>query len=178
MLIAGIVVTIAFLLTALTLTQVSSLQREAAAEKPTPLSAEWRFLRDRLATNLQAAVTADMNNVTFNGTTFPTIAATFRNIEAEKGYDTVIRLAGHWAATNKTEDSIVAAGAYGNWSYDGAAHYTWAYDGINDGILWQQPCPDSSAPAAGCITGVMAFVHITQGQSTMEEVILFPVNQG
>lgn len=179
MLVAGIVITIAFILTALTLSQLSSLERISAAEKPAPIGDEWRFLHDRLATNLQTAISSDMTNATLTTTTFPAIAATFRNIEAEKGYDVVIRLAGATTGTyNHTEASLVTNGNYHAGSDDGTYTMTNAYDGVDDGILWQKPCRDPSAPSTGCIGGVYVYVHMTDATSTMEESIFYAVNSG
>lgn len=175
MLLAGIVITIAFLLTSLTLSQVSSLERQAAAEKTTPLAAEWRFLHERLQTNLESAVPPDLALSTFKSTTFPIIASTFRNIEAEKGYDATLRLADSLAAYNMTETSLVSGGSYAAWSADGEFHFTAAYDGTSDGVLWYSTCPDTTH-VGGCIAGVLMFVEMTDATSTMSEVILFPVN--
>ena len=180
MLLAGIVITIAFLLTSLTLSQVSSLERQAAAEKSTPLAAEWRFLHERLATNLESAVTPDLPLSTFKSATFPTVAATFRNIEAEKGYDATIRLASDAALYAKGELTITTADgagvrSYSAWSSDGEYNFTAVYDGTEDGVLWHASCPDGSGVA--CIAGVLVFMEMTDGTSTMSEVVLFSVNR-
>lgn len=187
MLIAGIVITIAFLMTALTLSEVSSLEKQAAGQKTSNIEAEWRFLHDRVATNLRSAVTPELTNDTLNATTFPAVVATFRGIEAEKGYDTIIRLAGD-GPYNKTEFDLInqTMRTYDVNASDGTHYFNQApdfynladrHDGHNDGILWQKPCPDSSGPAAGCIGGLLVFLHMTDSTSTMDEVVLFAVNQ-
>jgi hypothetical protein len=175
MLLAGIVITIAFLLTSLTLSQVSSLERQAAAEKATPLAAEWRFLHDRLQTNLESAVPPDLSLSSFKSTTFPIIASTFRNIEAEKGYDATLRLADSLSRYNKSETSLVSGASYSAWAADGSYRFTGAYDGTSDGVLWYATCPDTTH-VGGCIVGVLMFVEMTDATGTMSEVILFPVN--
>ena len=177
MLLAGIVVTIAFILTSLTLSQVSSLERQSAAEQRDTIAEEWRFLHARLASNLEVAVTTDTTNDTFLSVSLPTIVATFRGLEAEKGYDAVIRLAGDGTMVNKTERSLVASGSYAAWDAQGLHHFNDPWDQVADGILWEQPCPDDEAPPAGCIAGILLFVHLTDGATTMEEVILFHVNR-
>lgn len=179
MLLAGVVLTISFILTALTLSQVASLEREAAADAPSPLVAEWRFLHERLATNLVTAVGPDTDNTTFQDTILPTIAATFRSVEAEKGYDLVIRAAGGDAfLANGNEASLVSGSSYAATTYDEEVTFAHGVDDVlTDGTLWQQPCPDTSAPAAGCIVGVYLFVRISDGETSLEESILFATNQ-
>ena len=178
MLVSGIVITLAFIMTALTLSQLSTLERQAASEKPSPIAAEWRFLHDRLSTNLNTAITVDLKNSTFEDTTFPAIAATFRTIEAEKGYDVVIRLAGGGSYNHTEANTLVSGASYDAYTDDTGYRFTAAYDGTNDGILWLQPCRDSTGPAAGCISGVYVFVHMSDESSAMEESILFDVNRG
>lgn len=180
MLLAGIVITIAFLLTALTLSQVSSLEREAAGERATPLASEWRFLHSRVATNLESAVPPDLTVATFKSVTFPTIAATFRGIEAEKGYDAVLRLPDSLTRYNLTEQSVVkdVSGtlSYDVWSADGKFHFTAPFDGTYDGVIYYSTCPDTTV-VGGCIAGVLVFLHMTDTASTMSEVVVFSVNR-
>lgn len=180
MLLAGIVITIAFLLTSMTLSQVASLERQAAAEKPAPIAGEWRFLHERVATNLVAAVPADLRLDPFKTVTFPTISATFRNIEAEKGYDAVLRLADSSTKFNKSELDLtyVDGGGvrrYDAWSADGAYRFTGVYDGESDGVIHYSTCPDTEH-VGSCIAGVLVFMHITDGAATLSEVVLFAVN--
>jgi hypothetical protein len=180
MLLAGIILTIAFILTSLTLSQVASLEKEAAQEAPTPIIAEWRFLRDRLASNLQTAITPDTTIETYQVTIIPTIAATFRALAAEKGYDIVLRNAsgGQFAGTGN-EASLISGANYAAWSSNGTVHFTHAAaeDPDNaDGAIWQATCPDSSGPT-GCISGVLLFLRLADGASSMEESILFAVNR-
>lgn len=177
MLVSGIVVTIAFLLTSLTLSQLSGLEREAAAEKPAPVAAEWRFLHQRVSANVQVATTPDLSLNAFNATTFPAVAATFRAIEAEKGYDAVIRLAGAHAGLPRSELDLVSAGKYANWTYDGKVHYAHDYDGVNDGMLWKSPCPDPMAAGPSCIVGVYLYIQLADPTSRMGEFVLVATNQ-
>jgi hypothetical protein len=178
MLLAGIIVTIAFILTALTLAQVSSLEREAAVERPSTISTEWRFLQDRIGANLNTSVPPLELNDTIANITFPAITATFRAAEAEKGYDVTMRLANATSAVNKTEASLVVAGSYDAWTVDGTLHFTQAADDKNDGILWKKPCPDETGSPNGCIAGLLVYLRVTDGISAMEEVLLYGVNRG
>jgi hypothetical protein len=180
MLLAGIVITIAFIMTAMTLAQVSSLEREAATQETAGgISLEWRFIRDRLSSNLNAAATNDMSDSTFVDYTFPSIAETFRSVESEKGYDIVLRLAGASVAVNKTEASIMPVGASPLWSADGKSSIPagTAYDLTNDGLIHYAPCPDPAAGGASCVGAVLVVVHLTDGRSTLEEVMLVGTNR-
>jgi hypothetical protein len=186
MLVSGIVITIAFLVTALTLSQVASIQRQAASDKPTSLADEWRFLHDRLETNLKTAVSPDTTNDTFLNTTFPAVAATFRNIEAEKGYDLVLRVAGNTTTGRGTfnlsenETGLSNGGGfyqYSAWSFDGTVHFTWAADGKDDGLIWDPTCLDATA-SGGCIQGVLVAMHLSDATTSIDEVVLLPVNTG
>lgn len=178
MLLAGIVVTIAFVTTALTLSQVASLERQASSEPSTTLAGEWRFLRDRLAASVATSVTVDLTDDAFNDTTLPAVVATFRGIQAEKGYDVAIRRATTLSLFNKTEASIVSGGNYDAWSVNGK-HANWPKDSDQtDGILWEAPCADGSGPTTGCIGGVLLSIHLADGESSLSEVILIRTNSG
>lgn len=185
MLLSGIVITIAFILTALTLSQVASLERQAAADKPSGIAEEWRFLHERLASNLETAITPDVRRDTFQDTTWPAIVATFRAIEAERGYDAVVRLAGpavgahnEYADLTREKASSPPDREYaGNWSVEGEYRYVKDYDLVNDGLIEENPCPDATV-AGSCIVGVYVFLSLSDGRDRMEEYILFPVNVG
>lgn len=179
LLLAGIVLTIAFILTALTLTQVAALEKEAAQQVGSPIISEWRFLHDRLASNVRTAVTGETTNQSFNDTVLPTLSATFRALAAEKGYDFALRKASDGNFTwNGNEASLVSGASYNAWSDDGATHFTQVKDDqITDGILWQKPCP-VDGPTAGCIGGIYIFVRLADGTTSLEESVLFAVNQG
>jgi hypothetical protein len=178
MLLSGILMTIAFIVTALTLAQVSSLERQAAAETPDTLATEWRFLHDRIPDNLNVSIASDTNNDTFANVTFPAISETFRSVEAAKGYDITMRLAGSNVPTHPSElDLVHSDGKYYGNSTDGRIQYDGIpYDGKDDGLLWQGPCPDGTIP--GCVVGVLVYVHLSDGLSTLEETILVPTNHG
>ena len=180
LMLAGIVLTISFILTALTLSQVAALEKEAAQEAPSPILGEWRFLHDRLTSNVRTAVTPETTNQSFHDAVLPALGATFRALAAEKGYDFVIRKAsdGNYAG-NGNEASLIVAGKYANWSHDGAVNFATVDADLDtaDGIIWQKPCPDSSGPAAGCIGGLYLFLRLADATTTIEESVLFAVNR-
>lgn len=187
MLVAGIVITLAFLLTALTLSQVGGIERQAASDKPTSLAAEWRFLHDRLQTNLATAVAPDTSNDTFINTTWPAVAATFRNIEAEKGYDLVLRLAGNntggvglFNLTENMTGNSTGAGFqnYNATSFDGTVYFGFASDHVDDGVIWSPTCLDTSSGGGWCMQGVLVSMHLADASSSIDEVVLFAVNKG
>ena len=182
MLLAGIVVTIAFVSTALTLSQVSALERQAVTEATSSLAAEWRFIRDRLAASVNASITADMRNDTFLQSTLPAIVATYRGVEAEKGFDVVIRPATSLTQYNKTEASLLnpplTGATYDAYAYDGT-RVAWDKDpDTGDGLLWRAPCLDPAAPSTGCIGAVVLSIQMSDGESTLHEVILVATNLG
>lgn len=182
MMLAGIVLTISFILTALTLSQVASLEREAAAQAPLPVISEWRFLHERLASNLNTAVGPETSLDSLKTVILPTVQATFRSVESEKGYDLILRLAGGSAydASGNEADLIVGAN-YDAWTWTGTTHFTHPTiedPDLTDGILWQDAsCPEPDAPAAGCIGGVYLYVRLTDGTVTLSESILFATNR-
>lgn len=178
MLLSGVVVTIAFILTSLTLAQVSSLERQAATDRAPGLAEEWRFLHAKLGSALRAAIASDTSNDTFVDSSWPAIVATYRNIEAEQGLDLVLRIAGESTLANLSEVRILAANGthYDVVDIEGERDFDFAWDGVDDGLLWQKPCPDTTGPSAGCISGVLVYAYLTDGVSTMEEILLVAVN--
>lgn len=176
MLLAGIVVTIAFVTTALTLSQVSTLERQAATEAASSLASEWRFIRDRLAANLNTSITVELKNDTFNETTLPAIATTFRVAEAEKGFDVVIRRATTTALYGKSEATFVSGPNYNAKPLAGQTLTHTIDADQTDGILWKTSCDDGTAPAIGCIQAVVIFVQISDGVSTLKEILVVRVN--
>lgn len=182
MLLAGIVVTIAFVTTALTLSQVATLERQAVTEATSSLAAEWRFIRDRLAASVNASITPDMRNETFLQVTLPAIVATYRGVEAEKGYDVVIRPATSLTLYNKTEASLlsppVTGASYDAFTFDGK-RVAWDKDpDAGDGLLWRAPCLDPGGPATGCISAVVLSLHMSDDESTLHEVLVVATNTG
>lgn len=179
MLLAGIVLTISFIVTALTLAQVSSLEREAQAQGPQPIIQEWRFLHERLASNVRLGIGYETTQHSFETTVLPAIGATFRSLAAEKGYDLVLRLSGSSFGAKSEHAKLADPGAptfYDAWAADGSAHYEHGLDPTDDGMIWQNPCPAPSV-TGGCLSGVYLYVRLTDGQATMEEHILFSANQ-
>lgn len=181
MLLAGIVITISFILTSLTLAQVSSLERQAVNERKIELAEEWRFLHERLGPNFDVAISPEMSIDTFQNTTFETIQATFRGIEAEKGYDAVMRLVGTSSNLSRNESYLRGddyAGDYEKRDLHDTLDFDWEYDGEDDGIIWKTPCLDPEGPASGCIQGVYVYVRLSDGINSIEEMMLLAVNRG
>lgn len=180
MLLAGIILTIAFVTTALTLSQVTALEREAASDPSPEIAGEWRFIRDRLATNLEISVTPEMTASTLTATTIPGVASTFRTVAAEKGYDFVLRLASDPAYYPKSERDLLDPPGSGP-NYNAlpvkGARLTHVRDASQtDGILWSAAgqCADTSVST--CIQAVLVYVKMSDGTSSMEETLLYRVN--
>ncbi|HWH09424.1 MAG TPA: hypothetical protein VNX21_09510 [Candidatus Thermoplasmatota archaeon] len=180
MLLAGIVVTIAFVTTALTLSQVATLERQAVTQATSSLGAEWRFIRERIAGSINASVAPDTRNETLLTQTLPAIVATYRGVEAEKGYDVVIRPATLPTLYNRTEWSLLnpAGTMYDAYTFDGM-RVNWAADPNKfDGLLWRSPCADPAGPTTGCISGMVLSIQMTDGESTLHEVLVLATNTG
>jgi hypothetical protein len=188
MLLAGILITIAFILTALTLAQVASLERAAAAEPTSSIATEWRFLHDRIPNNVNVSIASDTRNDTFLNVTFPAIAETFRSVEASKGYDVELRLGGNGTSVFANERSFTTGlqGAFKDptYSVDGRVNYgklqmapyngaALPWDNVGDGLIWGA-CPDGTS--GGCAIGVVVYVHLSDGASTIEETMVVPAN--
>lgn len=179
LLLAGIVITIAFVSTALTLSEVASLERQASTESSTSLAAEWRFIRDRLDANLNTSIAVDTEASTYTSVILPSIASAFRTVESEKGFDLVIRPATTTALYGASEASMLnppnTGVIYGATPYKGSA-FTFAKDSDQtDGIIWHSPCDDPSIVGA-CIQGVVVYVKLSDGTAALNEVILYRVN--
>lgn len=174
MILAGIILTLGFIITSLTLAQVSTLEREAAADRPSPLIQEWRFLHERLATNLNVSISEETSIATFKDSTLQRISATFRNVQAEKGYDTVIRLANDTFAKSEHSE-LVVGGNYDAYTMAGTLVSTSPQDTDDDGLIWNDPCP-ISGPPSGCIVGVYLYIKLSDGSASVEETVLFRVN--
>ncbi|HVM45093.1 MAG TPA: hypothetical protein VM582_04080, partial [Candidatus Thermoplasmatota archaeon] len=175
-----------FILTALTLSQVAQLEREASGQRDSPIVAEWRFLHERLDSNLKTAVAPETSRDAFATIILPTVQATFRSVEAEKGYDLTLRLAGpaHFAQWGR-EANLHDGTQYNAWSWDGKvpfSHPTSEDPVLDDGIIWRTSPPSScpgaptSGPNAGCMVGVYLNVRLTDGVNTLQESILFATN--
>lgn len=172
---AGIIITLAFIMTSMTLSQVASLERETAAQRPSPLAGEWRFLHERIGSALDVAVDESTTVGHFEETTMPRIISTFRSVQEEKGYDVIIRLVDGSASFDKSEADLIDGGNYDAWTADGRTHFDHAYDATPDGILVHPTCPlDGGIP---CIVGIYLYIRIQSPDAMIEEYILFAVNQ-
>jgi len=179
LLLAGFVLVLAFVVTALTLSQVADLEKRATEDAGGALVSEYRFMHDRVGGTLQGAVGLSTDNDTLRDI-FASVVATFKNIEHEKGYDVSIVLAGDDAGVSRDEDFFVdlATGRFkaGTESWDGATDYSNVrYDLVNDGILWTK-AGRCSTVANGCVSGVVVRIFLSDGVSTMDESVVYAVN--
>ncbi|MHB8603872.1 MAG: hypothetical protein ACYDCK_01350 [Thermoplasmatota archaeon] len=133
MMLAGIILILAFIVTALTLSQISDLEKQASQEQSSPLLNEYRAVRDKIGSTLADATGTGTDNGTFKST-FKSIVAGLKGVEQAKGYDVVAFLAGSPANAgirlNRTEWSFTDLGKPDN--YTGGA-----------------PTPGSPAPESG-----------------------------
>lgn len=168
LLLSGIILALAFLITALTLNQVANMESQVSREQRAIIIDEFSFLREEINTTLSDLVTSSTSNSTFNDT-FDRMVFSIKSVERGHGYDLVVVKGAPGYATPATEeDNFTAEGKkYKGVSFDGHRNFTGeVYDGVNDGILWYD----------GEIKGVVVYIYISDEVASMEEVLLFPVN--
>jgi hypothetical protein len=176
LLLAGFILVLAFVVTALTLTEVADLEKRVAESPGVQLTSEFRFVREKVGTTLAGALGVASDNTTFDNT-FLSMQSTFKNVEHEKGLDVAITLAGANANAPSPESSFVAAGAYDELrSWDNAIEYDGArYDGTDDGILWTKK-GRCSTTATGCVSGAVIHIFLTDGVTTIRETVVYAIN--
>jgi len=92
--------------------------------------------------------------------------------------DAVLRLAGPGIGA-KSELDFVSGGKYtaSAVTFDGKTPFTDVdYDGANDGVIMTTNCPAN--PGYSCVLGVYYFMHLSNGQDSMDELVLVATNLG
>lgn len=128
LLLAGIILVLAFVTTALTLGQVAEIEKQATNDQQSPILAEYRFIREKAGSTMRDAVTGSTDNATFIAT-FESMAETFKRMAQEKGYDLLVYRAEAGIGLNRTEwsytdfgwpDRMTNSSDIGNWKGLGA----------------------------------------------------------
>lgn len=174
LLLAGIILALAFLATTLTLNELSSIRADVAAEQDAPIVGEFSFVRDKINTTLGDVVLEDTTNSSLNGT-FSDMAKNIIRVENAKGYDVIVAKGrpGAPVALNESDFLDGAGTSYDGRSYDGVRNFTGQpYDGVDDGIIWYKEPSDTQ----GHVKGLVVYLYLADQRSVMEETILYALN--
>lgn len=137
LLLAGIMLVIAFIGAALVFAEINALERRSAtASASTQLSTEYREVRERFLSVVNNAVTSTTTNDTLEDTV-SSAANSISKVEITRGFDFVAVLAGGGNLAAKSELNITNATqtGYQVFSYNGT-YIDGPYDGVNDGIIY------------------------------------------
>lgn len=190
LLLAGIILVLAFLATSMTLSGLPDVEKQAAQEQDTRILTEYRFIREKLGSTLADAVGESTNNDTFRSL-FSVTVSSLKVAASDKGYDLVIHLASgprelgrdEWgfthtgwphnytgtAAPAEVKTTANRSTPYNYRSYENDVRLDYAeggsyrrWDENNDGIVWVKPCDLTLAWNSGDTTGciVGAIVYI------------------
>ncbi|HWG91158.1 MAG TPA: fibronectin type III domain-containing protein, partial [Candidatus Thermoplasmatota archaeon] len=170
LIVAGITLMLAFIVTSVTLSEVNSLESRSLQDRDNSFLNEYRFLHEKLASSLSTTVASDVDLTQFRSE-FATIEETLRILEAAKGYDVVLRIGDTTSLSPgfKNELAFVnpTTGFYEDWSFDGANNLDHIpYDGTNDGVIRQ----------GSVIVGVVVNLRLSDGVRSVTESVLFPTN--
>lgn len=181
LLLAGIVLVMAFVVTAFTLGQVADVEKEASKEQDQSFLTEYRFVHSKLPSIVSGNTGRTTDNVSFN-TTFATTIQSFRNGLASKGYDASIFVAGNASAAEKAECTWMSnpltacAGSSGAWRSVVPSGGTQPfdarlpYDGKSDGLVWM------CGQANGALVGVVVQVYLSDGRHSVAETLVVALN--
>lgn len=172
MLLTAVVLCMAYLSIHFAYREVHRLAEEehatpSAAHSPTALAA----LHRRLAAESQDRI-APRDPPTRIG---PHVIHELRDAAAEDvarlGYRAALWLdpAGEAAAHDATYDV---------WSHDGTRHFQADFDGTDDGILWETPCPVDTALVDGCAMGLFLRATLDSDDVRIDTPIVLALHVG
>lgn len=167
LLLAGFVLVMMFVVTSITLSEISSIEAGVSRSQSAPVLDEFSFIRAQTNETMRSLVTSDTTNSSFNDT-FDGVEDSFAAVENSKGYDLVMALGGGSTIAPSTEaEDFAGGGHYDHVSFDGVRAFCEAdYDGVNDGIIWF----DDE------IKGFVAYIYLSDHESQMESTVLFATN--
>lgn len=168
MLLGGVVLVSAFLLTIGVGVEVNGLERNAVAHSggEFPLHA-WRELRVLIENETRSTTHNSTNAEEFRAAGFPRLAELYESVLTDHNLNGDVSL---WV---EGEADLHDGTSYDAWSHDGAFQFTESYYGSDDGILQTSPCPAELGDAADCIIGVLLRFEVTEHDHDMAEPILF-----
>lgn len=109
MIVSGILLVLAFAVTALTLSQISDLEKRVASEASTPILSEYRFLREKLGSTLKDSVTRQTTPTEFKSI-FASAQSELKALAHQAGYDLLLYRAEPSRGLDKTEWSFTDLG--------------------------------------------------------------------
>ncbi len=174
LLLAGIILALAFLATTLTLNELSSIRSDVAQEQSSPIVNEFDFVRSKINSTLADLVVEDTTNSSLN-TTFSDMVDNIVRVENAKGYDALIAKGEPGQPVELNESDLLngAGTEYDMWSFDGIRDFTGEdYDGQDDGIIWYKEPSDSS----GHIKGIVVYIYLADQATRMDETIVYALN--
>lgn len=188
MMLSGVILVIAFVITALTLAEIRNIEQGVVQSQQNRIWEEYRQLRDRIASALFEAT----ENLTVNASFLSSFNATmknFANIELTKGHDFYAELAANGSRlAPKTEyanftclfvhgeNRCASNGMWRNytgWSYNGTTNLSaknWPFDGRSDGIVF------GNASGESAIRGAIVYLYLADYQSRFEETLVIALN--
>ncbi len=200
LLLAGVILVLAFVGTAFTLQQVQDLEKQVSAEQDSAILSEYRFVRDKVGTTLNDAVSTSTNLDTFKDLV-ATVASNLKVTAGGKGYDLVVKLAADRAGLSRTEWSFTKPGwpdryTYGDtpvplpaptsptadkyvlWTTDGKVDWRGGtgsgWDGADDGVVWVDACIEN--PAIGCVQAAIVYLYFADSAASIEEFVAYSFN--
>lgn len=159
MMLAGVILTSAFVTLALLPMEISDLERTAASElQRAPWVDDWREIRLRLVVELPRGASYARTADDFQDRTLPKIFDTYKEVLASRA------LHGTLVIDADAETAAHDAFAYDAWTVTGQ-HLEIPYDGTDDGLIWDASCQPPEDGTAGCFIGVL--LRIEAGDETM-----------
>lgn len=205
MIVSGILLVLAFAVTALTLSQIADLEKRVASESSTPIISEYRFLREKLGSTLADSVTRQTTTTEF-GTIFSSAQSELKALAHQGGYDLLIYLADGERALGKQEWSYTDLGHPSRYSgvppagyvspnavgigadpeyalraYDNSFNWEQAYGGDEvdyDGTEdgMLRTSACQSEPTESCIQGAIVWFYLADQTIAIEEFIVYGLN--
>ncbi len=163
LLLAGIVLVLAFTATAFTLALVSDLKAGTAREQEPGLLADYRFYHEHVRMTVRNGASSGMTNASAL-ILVADASQSARELASSRGLELAITLAGV-AGGSTTDEAFFGAGGWGGVSDYGGTAITGAYDGTNDGLVWL-------GGAGGRVQAVALTFYFADPKAEFQETIL------
>ena len=168
LILAGIILTLAFLLTAITISEIEAEKANVVRDTQDSLRDEFSYLRREFGSTLNASLPAGATDATFRAT-FNDTKATYATLESSRGFEFHASLAGNDTIAPKTEWANFTRASntlYRATSHEGAKSFdSFAYDGASDGIIHGD----------GGIQGAIVYLLLADASASYGEVLVYDV---